>query len=47
VFWNRKQKTGVDELCRGLPAEFATYMNYLRQNEGSRHAGLRVPPESV
>ncbi|KAL9013284.1 MAG: hypothetical protein Q9173_002013 [Seirophora scorigena] len=27
----QKQKTGVDELCRGLPAEFATYMNYLRQ----------------
>jgi serine/threonine protein kinase len=27
----QKQKTGVDELCRDLPAEFATYMNYLRQ----------------
>ena len=27
----QKQKTGVEELCRGLPAEFATYMNYLRQ----------------
>ena len=27
----QKQQTGVDELCRNLPAEFAAYMNYLRQ----------------
>ena len=26
----QKQQTGVDELCRDLPPEFATYMNYLR-----------------
>lgn len=26
-----KQQIGVDELCEGLPSEFAMYMNYLRQ----------------
>ena len=27
----QKQQTGVGELCRGSPVEFATYMSYLRQ----------------
>ena len=26
-----KRQTGVEELCRDMPAEFATYMDYLRQ----------------
>ena len=29
--WEQKQNTDLDELCTDLPAEFATFMNYLRQ----------------
>ena len=40
----RKQQTGVEELCRDLPVEFATYMSYLRQLKnpnGPNYAYLR------
>ena len=30
----QKQTTSVEELCADLPAEFATYMNYVRQPSG-------------